>query len=135
MIYNSFLGRFEEDNFATAGGRTDLFKEYNDFMAQNPRYWLAGTGVVHYKEICNCSNSIHNGIQQIYVCHGIIGVLLFSFVIVGFYKKYHKAKLIQYLPFIAVFIFDQSIQFLHPHFLMFPFICASCALKLKLTND
>ena len=134
-ISEAYINRFEDSSLQTAGGRTLLFEEYNNFLRNNPQYITFGTGVVNYKDICMCSNSIHNGIQQIYVCQGIAGVLLFLVIMFCYRRRLGNKKIafILYLPFLAVFAFNQTIQSLNPHALILPFVCA--AYMLRLNND
>lgn len=133
IVTNGFSERFEDSNFSTAGGRTEIYEEYNKFMSENNEYFIAGTGVVQCNEICGIGHSMHNATQQIFVCYGIVGLLLFSTVALIFLNKYRnkRALFIQYIPLIGSFAFVQSIQFLSPHFLMLPFIVATYALRLN----
>lgn len=132
--FDGILMRFESSNFETAGNRTVLFKEYNDFFLQNPQYLLSGTGAIYYKDVARCSNSIHNAIQQIYVCYGVIGCIIFFFTIIWFLRKYKRKSttIIDYIPLLASVAFIQSIQFLNPYHLMLP--VAVAAYSLKRTN-
>ena len=132
--FDGILMRFESSNFETAGNRTVLFKEYNDFFLQNPQYLLSGTGAIYYKDVARCSNSIHNAIQQIYVCYGVIGCIIFFYTIIWFLRKYKRKSttIIDYIPLLASVAFIQSIQFLNPYHLMLP--VAVAAYSLKRTN-
>lgn len=129
--FDGILMRFESSNFETAGNRTILFKEYNDFLVQNPQYILSGTGAIYYKDVARCSNSIHNAIQQIYVCYGVIGCIIFLSTIILFIHKYKRKSttIIDYIPLLASVAFIQSIQFLNPYHLMLPVAVAACSLK------
>ena len=69
-ISSGFINRFNNGEFKSAGGRTELFESYNEYFLDNPQYWLTGTGVAYYKDICKQSNSMHNGTQQIYINTG-----------------------------------------------------------------
>lgn len=130
-----YTKRFEEDGLKTAGGRSTLFQDYNDFLLDNPERLIYGTGVVHYKEVCKQRNSIHNGTQQIYVCYGIIGIIIYLVVIVIFKRRYIKKssnlRTQNFIPLFACFLFDQSIQFLLPFVLMLPFVASVLPLRLK----
>lgn len=135
--YQVFSSRFEErmtsDNIETAGLRVDLFKAYNDFMVNNKEYLAIGTGAVYYKSVCCLPNSVHSGMQQIFVSYGIVGVILFFVIVLYFYKRYvrrEKISFIYYVPLIACFLFDQTIQFLNPVQLMFPFLASVLPLKM-----
>lgn len=128
FIVTSISGVFEErmqdENMETGGGRVEVFSQYNKIWADNIAYVIRGTGATHYGDVIDINLSMHNGLQQIWVCHGIIGFLVFALTIarylLGF--KGRKIPLVAYLPFITCFIFDQSIQFLVPYTLMLPFL-------------
>lgn len=133
-LYDVYMHRFNEDNISTVGGRSVIFKKYNDFWLDNPRDVIFGIGVKYYSQYSGIVNSMHNGIQQVYVCFGIVGFIIYAMSIIKFYNSFCHRKtlsLIYYIPIIACFIFDQSIQFLNPQFLMFPFIGAAYALKIR----
>ncbi len=135
MVYTMFEGRFEDANMSTAGGRTDLFKAYNDFWLQNFEYILTGTGVIYYRDIANLPNSLHNSTQQIYVCTGIVGVVVFLSVIINYFRLYvrgNKIPYLFYLPFFTCLVFSQSIQFFNPYYLIFPFVFTAFVFRLKL---
>lgn len=130
-----YTKRFEEANLSSGGGRSDIFKDYNEFLSDNPDRLIYGTGAVYYQDVCKQSMSIHNGTQQIYVCYGIIGVIVYLFAIVIFKHRYIKnlsrVRIQNFIPFFACFLFDQSIQFLIPYVLMLPFVVSVLPLKLK----
>lgn len=128
-----FSERFDEENIETAGGRTELFEFYNNYFWSHPERIVQGTGVIYYKTVCNTSTSMHCGIQQIYVCYGILGVLIFLTCAFCFYRRYiktMKCHMFYVIPFGVCFIFDQSIQFLNPTILMFPILASTLPLKL-----
>ena len=134
----TFNTRLHNKSMEGGNGRIELFEEYNQFMIDNPGYDFMGTGTVSYKEIIPIHNSMHNGIQQIFVCTGIIGLLIFVYSGVSFYKqfiKHRKIKFIYFLPFIAAFIFLQTIQFLNPHFLMLPVCICLMSIKMGATKQ
>ena len=135
-VFDVFEGRMEEDNIATGGGRTILFSLYNKAWEDNLFYVLFGVGTVSYREVLQVYNAMHSGLQQIWVCLGIIGFLLYAIRLVGYLKRVYTPKSsILYAPFIVTFIFDQSIQFLNPY----PFVLILLATlqlpKIKLEKD
>ena len=140
---NNFIDRFanrleNRENLMVAGGRTTLFAAYNEFMMTHPKRIVYGTGVVYYKQVCNVYNSVHSGLQQIYVCYGVLGLFIFIFAGWMLQKRYFihsKFHLWDWIPFIICLIFDQSIQFLMPHALMFPFLAVILPLRLKNGRD
>ena len=130
-IINVFEMRIEDETFKTGGGRFEIFTYYNKVWMSDIKYILTGTGATHYGQVIKSPNSIHNGMQQIWVCHGIIGFLVFITTIVHYFKRYRRRiPFVFYLPILACFIFDQSIQFLVPYSLMLPFIPALYILRL-----
>ncbi len=134
-IFSGFESRFEEIGFATAGNRTTIFDDYNKFLFAHPEYWLFGTGTIYYNTICMQVSSIHNGTQQIYVCTGIIGILLFVTLLFKLKVLYkNKKNLVQWIPLIIIFFFDQSVQSLSPSYLLFPFIMGAYALRIESTE-
>lgn len=131
-ISSGFINRFNNGEFKSAGGRTELFESYNEYFLDNPQYWLTGTGVAYYKDICKQSNSMHNGTQQIYINTGFIGVLTFIAMFIAFKRKYniHRLSKPYYLPLIGVSIFLQTLQFLNPTELMCPIILVAMVLRI-----
>lgn len=129
MIVESISGvfqtRMENETMETGGGRFDIFADYNDAWLEDVSFVIKGTGATHYRDVISHNYSIHNGLQQIWVCHGIIGFLVFAAAFARYLKtcgSRKKLPFIYYLPFVACFVFDQSIQFLVPYTLMLPFL-------------
>lgn len=123
-ISGVFQARMEDETFETGGGRFDIFKDYNRAWSENLKYIIVGTGASHYGRVIEHNFSMHNGLQQIWVCHGVLGFMLFFMAAIHYMSKYRNKKLlfVYMLPIFACFIFDQSIQFLNPYTLMLPFL-------------
>lgn len=123
---NVMTDRMTTENVETAGGRTVIFNHYNEIWSQNILYVLFGVSVTSYYKVLHYSHAMHNTLQQIYVCTGIMGLLLYSYCFLKFFKGKYKGKktLVNYLPFFAGTMFLMSIQFLRPYFLMLPMIPA-----------
>ena len=134
-ISDIFMGRFED--VETAGGRTDIFAVYNELWLSKISYIFFGVGAMCYEYIMDFDYSMHNGLQQIYVSYGIAGILLFLFVIRKYSRKYiaKKTPFIFYVPFLACFIFDQSIQFWDPYYLIFPFLAVAYVLRKEFVEQ
>ena len=134
-ILEVFEYRMENDNVESAGGRFPLFEAYNKVITNNLFYTLFGTGATYYKQVCQIWNSVHNGTQQIFVSFGLVGIVTYILVVLDFTKKYITFRvsdnLILFAPFIACFIFVQSIQFLNPYPLMLPFVAAACMIRIN----
>lgn len=138
IIAELFYSRMDNGNLATGGGRTEIFSKYMNFLFDHPIHLLLGCSVMNYKEVAHIVNSVHCGLQQILVCYGCIGVLIFLVMAYQFFKRFYCYKgrkpFVYLLPFIIIFLFDQSIQFLNPHYLMLPFIFAGYSLRLSKTS-
>lgn len=118
-----FETRSEEGNFQTAGGRTILFSQYQERWLANPTAIFIGAGAICHAEVLGMKEYMHNALQQIWVCLGSVGFLLYLVLFFRYLKRYFsKSKMVYYLPFFITFLFDQSIQFLNPYYLMLPLI-------------
>lgn len=75
---------------------------------------------------------MHNGIQQIYVCLGVVGAAVFVSILV--YLGVRCARTAEHitpvntLPLIAALAFSQSIQIINPWSLVLPFALGFVAL-------
>lgn len=126
----SFLGRFDEDNLATAGGRTILFKGYNELWSSNIIYIIFGVGVWGEVNIW----SMHSGFQQLYVCLGLVGTFTYLLSFIIYFNRNKTNSYLLLLPFFITFVFNQSIQFLAPYSLMLPYIPTLYMMKIKQLN-
>ena len=131
-LYEMFGERLTDDDIDDGAGRTDLFELYHGFFADNPRYWLTGTGALFYQQICNLPNSMHNMFQQIYVCYGFVGTVTFLTYFVNIFRnnKKYVRHIIQYLPIIIYLIFTQTLQIVNPIYCMYPLVLAVYCLQL-----
>lgn len=132
-FFERLESRFHDEDLNTAGGRTEIFAEYNDFLNTHPVRIICGTGAVYYKSVCQIPFSTHNGIQQLIVCYGLVGFAFFLFCFLVFYHRYKKVnnvKIIGYIPFFVCFLFLQSIQFVNPASLMLPLMVTMLPLKI-----
>lgn len=128
MIVDLFQERLTADDVRDGAGRMDLFSLYNSFFIQNPQYWLTGTGAVNYQSICQQPLSMHNMIQQTYVCYGFLGC---AGVFLLFYSIFRNNKSVRsimfYGPIVFYLIFVQTVQFFSPIFCMYPLVlCVNC---------
>ena len=118
-----FGGRAEEENIATGGGRTELFTIYNKLWGSDIFYIVFGCGAVDYWHVLKAPNASHCGLQQIWVCLGLIGFTLFLFELISYLRRYlDRRNMIMLVPFLVSFLFDQSVQFLNPYSLLLPII-------------
>lgn len=132
-FFEAIVGVFEDrsDSLATAGGRLDIFPEYNSRWSSNILYIILGCSVCNHMEVLHMTHAIHCGAQQIWVSLGVIGFITYTYVGVNlirkglqFYKNY-----IFCLPLLITIIFDQSIQSLNPYPLILPILSVAYILK------
>lgn len=114
-IINNIFTRI--DTTEISSGRMNIFNLYNEYILDNIELSAFGIGIQNPTEKTGIWNSMHNGIQQVYVSFGIVGLILFTILIYSLLKKaniYRKCKisLINTIVFFALFIYTQSIQFM-----------------------
>lgn len=141
LIYFSYFGdsqlsflfkaRMYDENMSTVGGRTDIFSFYHQQMFSNPKYLPFGVGAYCYSEVFN-ADSPHNAIQQIFVSYGFAGLLLFLIYSLRYSRlnRTRNAPFVYHIPFLVVFLFLQSTQFLMPCRNMIPVIMSVFFLRL-----
>ena len=134
-MFMSFSERGQDANMATAGGRTDLFSYYNKVWVERIDHIFLGAGVISYYPLLHGKNVIHNGLQQIWVCLGIIGLIIYVTSIITYIKTFiTRRSVCLSIPFIVTFLFDQSIQFLCPYPLMFPLMVSLLVIQIDYNN-
>ena len=128
-ILEGFVTRLTDGTMQTGGGRSDVLNEYWNAFSGNSRYWIMGTGVTQYKEVLGETGSVHNAFQQIVVSYGIPGASIFLIGMVCPVLKLARKELLYWIPFIVILLFVQTIQFINPYTLMFPYIISVFVLK------
>lgn len=133
LLYNAYTGRLERTSEDDMGGRIRLFFIYNQFLLENPKYLLFGAGAVYYHRVIDVIElAAHNGLQQIVVSYGLIGLLFFIYITIRAIKKcYLKKNPITLIPFIIAFFYVQSGQLLNPSTNLYLFIIAFFVMKLS----
>ena len=130
-ILQVFEERFLEDDIESAGGRTGIFEDYNNYLFNNPFNLLCGTSALLYKEVTGLSHSTHNGMQQILVSYGIIGFFIFMYAYVSQIKAYYvKRHYMACLPMLITFLFLQTLQVLNPYYGLYPVIASFLVMRL-----
>jgi len=132
LIYQAFYNRMTESSMAGGNGRLEAMQIYNRALYDDPIFLLFGTGAVHYGNVLSeISISIHNGLQQILVSYGIIGLVFFLYITIKAFKRnYRKGFCVCAIPFIIALFFIQSGQLLNPHYNLYFFIVSFTALRL-----
>lgn len=130
LILEGFKTRFNDSTISTGGGRTVVFTKIMDAFLDNPRLWVFGTGVTDYKSVIGQVGSFHNATQQLLVCYGLPGMMIFLYGMLKPIYNGKKKELIYWLPFIACILFVQTIQFVNPSTIMLMYIVVVFALRL-----
>jgi O-antigen ligase len=133
-LLDGFIARFTEDDVESGNNRVGIFWRYMELYFKNPRYILFGAGVTQYHEVLQTTGSLHNGTQQILVCTGIVGFILYMFALIGPVlqaRKMVKGNFAAWLPLLGLVAFAQFIPFLNPMMLLLPYIIGVYALKAE----
>ena len=135
-ILNAFVARFTNGEVKTLAGRTDIYSDYMKAFNSNGRFMLFGTGVTDYVDVTGMWQSLHNGLQQILICLGIPGAIVFLIALLRpiLTKENRQSDLVHWLPFVAVVTFTQTIQFLNPNLLMLPFVIGLYGIRNGIEN-
>ena len=115
-IFSAYLERFLDSDVTTGNKRTEIMMEYFNWLFNRPLRLLFGTGVHNHLETTGLV-ATHNGIQQIMVCYGVIGLVIFAFVFIKafYFAKKGRCEFVTYLPLLAIFLFVQTVQYLDPY--------------------
>jgi len=99
------------------GGRIEISAAYFNVMSQHPERLFLGVGLQDYPTKCDVWTSSHNGIQEVLVTWGIIGIVLVGLYIFFIAKhgsrevSKNDRKVIHLLPLIVLLVGVQSGQF------------------------
>jgi len=131
-LLDGFITRMNENDISTGNGRTETFVKYMEVFIRNVRYVFLGAGVTQYQKVIEIRSAMHNGIQQILVCGGLCGFMIYMVVLIEpilqIYNR-RKPRFAYWMPIISVAVFTQTIQFLNPMMLMLPYIIGVYSLK------
>ena len=134
QVAQSIVARFQDSSLATGGGRTGIFTDYTEYIFSDFARFVFGTGVVDYKGVTGISMSMHNGLQQIVVCLGLVGAIAFIGLVAALVRRSISGRAVglsELLPLAASIAFTQSIQLLNPWVLMLPVACGIAAIGLS----
>ncbi len=107
------MGRLNVDSSQDiSNGRMDLSTGYIDLVNNNMKYMFIGAGVSKYYKRLDMPLYTHNFYVELYVCFGLIGVLIFLYLFIKFIltNKLYKNG-IYLLPLIMVLIAGLAISF------------------------
>ena len=133
-LATAFVERFNPDRIESDSHRGQIFMGYMRIFFSDIRIVLTGSGVACFRSVLGYAGAMHNGTQQILVCLGLFGFVIFMAGLckpVLSLRRQGKREMVYWLPLIGVVMFVQTIQFLNPTMLMLPFIVGVYALKMK----
>lgn len=90
-------------------GRGDTFKAYMELLFSDVKLLFLGSGVQGMRDAAETIGVVpHNGLQELWVVWGLLGVALFAVLAVCYIKSSRRQnphqKLINYIPLILIFI-------------------------------
>ena len=135
VFFQAFSSRFNNGTFVTAGGRTTIFKEYNQYLVNHPLQLIFGVGAVHYHDVINeIDNATHNGTQQIVIAYGLVGLVAFIVMTIkGFIMNYRKGFFVCAITFFIALFYVQTGQLLNPYQNLYIFLISFVAMRI--TDD
>lgn len=140
-IVKNVLDRFSSGDLTT--GRIDVAKEYLDFMFKDFFRVMFGLGLQNVTTKSGFVHVPHNAILEIFVCFGIIGLIMYSVFFVNMIKmnkeyrknnNLQKASFINFLPVIVYFVFIQSLQFMRINYIYAMIAIVFACLTLESSN-
>lgn len=136
MFINAFVSRLGNSDLRNAAGRVEIFNAYMDLFFSSNKYMIFGTGVTDYIKVTNMWQSIHMGFQQILICLGIPGGIIFLYFLIKptFFAIKRKVPLEYWIVIISILLFTQTIQFLNPWLIMLPYVIGIYCLRYGLEN-
>lgn len=130
-----FISRFLEGSFW--GGRDTIMADYNSYLINNPFVMFFGVGLSKFAEkviiVYEMSSAVpHNGIQEILVAWGAIGLIIFVAMLITMLQaaKYQNRKqsIVNYIPLILILIKSMAGQLLTSSYTMLALIFAYLSL-------
>ena len=136
-VYATFVARFHVDDISN--GRNDLFIFYAQHILSGPLYILFGVGRQNYGEIVNKIHQTswdvcHNGAQELVVCWGLLGLVLFVwFVVRMIYSRPQgmKCSIVNFIPLVLILVSVQAGQLITSGFALL----SLCFAYISLCHD
>jgi len=133
-LWQGFITRLNGEDVSGGNGRIDILMDYMKLLLDNSRWFFFGTGVTQCYDVVGAVKAMHNGTQQILVCCGLVGFVIYMVILIGAVTKAcgrKKLPMVYWLPLISVVVFVQSIQFLNPMILVLPYVIGIYGLKIR----
>lgn len=137
-IIETFIGRFDDED--VSNGRGNIFSIFNTFIFSSLPVFLFGIGMQNLMDKLKVllgddySGVPHNGIQELFVVWGIVGVILviiFIYTIIKNSKRMLRKKSgMNYIALLLILLYTQSSQFITSGVAMFSLTFAYIALTV-----
>lgn len=120
-----YVGRFQEEDITT--GRYGLLRVYHEYITTHNNVMFFGVGLNNYaNRLVNdynvASNIPHNSVQEIILAWGLPGfvmfILLMALIIVEARKYNRQLNLLNFIPFVIVWVKSLAGQLLTSHYTM-----------------
>lgn len=136
-LLTGIITRFNYINTSSLNNRIPIMKSYWDAFINNPRYLFLGSGVTQYLTVIGIKESMHNMLEQIIVCYGIMGACIYFFIMIKsvMVAKRNKTSFESWIPLIGVLLYTQTSQFVNPSVLMLPYVVAVACIRIKINNE
>lgn len=116
-LFGYYTERMDEENLDQMGGRFTIILKYLGFSFSSAWTLLFGYSGEYVQSLE--AGAVHNGIQEVFVCWGILGLLIvFGWVVLllkNSNEKMCKGNYTRFTPFIIFFIYIQSLQWFSMH--------------------
>ena len=134
IVIDQFAQRFQVDDIT--GGRSNLFTFFNRHIVSSPEYSMFGVGIQGFSDtirnIYDVGWVCHNGTQEIIVCWGVPGLIMFVwflFLMVRGTKTDFKRKLVNFMPLILILVYAQAGQLIRSGIVLLSLSFAVVSLK------
>ncbi len=137
-----YLERFQAEDISS--GRTEIFKDYNEFLLSAPLAGLFGVGVQDFaNKVTNVYrvsfSAPHNGMQELVVAWGFPGLAMFAIFLLilvrSSVRKSGRHTLISYIPLLILLAKAQVGQVITSSYTMLAFTYAYLSLAQSFPSE
>lgn len=134
---SSLLLRFQEAD--VYGGRSEIFQYYMSQMWEHFDRLLFGVGLQNYSAKYGYYMSAHNGIQEVVIAWGIIGLIVVTIMVMNMFSFAHfqnrNAFMYRFVPMIAILLFVQTEQWFFITSNLFRLMVAFSAILMPVQSE
>ena len=137
LYLSSLSQRFQEAD--VYGGRTEIFEYYMSRMWEHFDRLLFGVGLQNYSDKYGYYMSAHNGIQEVVIAWGIIGLIVVTIMMINMLIFAHfqnrNAFMYRFIPVISVLFFVQAGQWFSDTSGLFRLMIAFSAILIPVRSE